>query len=186
MISDLVERAQRGDHEAFDALGTAAYHRLYAIARRILRDGYAAEDAVQETLVGAWRNIRSLRDPERFDAWLHRLTVHACLDVARRRRRRVVEVELTPIAMPSVGDAQSAVADRELLDQAMRRLEPEWRAVVVLHYYLGMPLPDVADALGIPIGTAKSRHHRSLDEMRSSIAAELELPPSPVAGGQYA
>ena len=94
MISDLVERAQRGDHEAFDALATAAYHRLYAIARRMLRDGYAAEDAVQETLVGAWRNIRSLRDPERFDAWLHRLLVRACGDSSR-----------LPIRQPSTGSS---------------------------------------------------------------------------------
>src|SRR6476646_9415903 len=97
LTSELVERAQRGDHEAFDALATAAYHRLYAIARRILRDGYAAEDAVQDALVNAWRNLRGLRDPERFDAWLHRLLVNACKDQVRRRQRRPIEVPVLPI-----------------------------------------------------------------------------------------
>ena len=71
---------------------------------------------------------------------------------------------------PSVADATSVFADRELLDMALRRLQPEWRAVVVLHYYLGMPLPEVASVLGIPIGTAKSRHHRSLEALRISVA----------------
>ena len=92
LTTELVERAQRGDHEAFDALASAAYHRLYAIARRILRDGYAAEDAVQDALVNAWRDVRGLRDPAAFDAWLHRLLVNACHDQIRRSRRRPVEV----------------------------------------------------------------------------------------------
>jgi RNA polymerase sigma-70 factor, ECF subfamily len=90
VTSELVERAQRGDHEAFDALASAAYHRLYAIARRILRDGYAAEDAVQDAPVRAWRDLRGLRDRDRFDAWLHRLLVNACKDQVRQRRRRPI------------------------------------------------------------------------------------------------
>ena len=92
MPSDLVERAQRGDHEAFDALASAAYHRLYAIARRILRDGYAAEDAVQDALVRAWRDLWGLRDPGAFDAWLHRLLVRSCADHQRRSRRTRLDV----------------------------------------------------------------------------------------------
>jgi RNA polymerase sigma-70 factor (ECF subfamily) len=181
----LVERAREGDHDAFATIVRAAIARLDAAARLILRDRELARDAVQDALLRAWRDLPGLRDPERFDAWLHRLTVHACLDVARRRRRRVVEVELTPIAMPSVGDAASIVADREVLDQAMRRLEPEWRAVVVLHYYLGMPLPDVASELGIPLGTAKSRLHRSLGVMRTTLEVEAR-DRTPVPGGQPA
>ena len=100
MTTELVERAQRGDHEAFDALATAAYHRLYAIARRILRDGYAAEDAVQDALIRAWRDLRGLRDRERFDAWLHRLLINACADQARRSRRRRLEITVDLIDRP--------------------------------------------------------------------------------------
>jgi RNA polymerase sigma-70 factor (ECF subfamily) len=186
MQRDLVIRAKTGDHEAFTALATAAIARLHRTARLIVRDQDLASDAVQDALMAAWLDIRAVRDPDRFDAWLHRLIVHACLDVARRRRRRVVEVELTPIAMPFVGDTQSAVADRELLDHAMRRLEPEWRAVVVLHYYLGMPLPDVASELRIPLGTAKSRLHRSLGVMRTTLAEQGALERTPLSGGQPA
>ncbi len=182
----LVERAREGDHDAFTALAGAAIARLDAAARLILRDNELARDAVQDALVRAWRDLPGLRDPERFDAWLHRLTVNSCLDAARRRRRRPIEVELTPIIGPTVGDVSSVVANRDLLDDALRRLEPEWRAVVVLHYYLGMPLPDVAVALRIPLGTAKSRLHRSLGAMRSTIEHAEEGAQKPIPGGQFA
>ena len=183
----LVERARAGDHDAFAVLAGAAVARLDAAARLILRDRELARDAVQDALFRAWRDLPGLRDPERFEAWLHRLTVHACLDVARRRRRRVMEVELTPLTVaPHVGDAASGLADRDLLDAALRRLEPEWRAVVVLHYYLGMPLPDVAAELRIPLGTAKSRLHRSLGVMRTTLAEAGETNLSPLPGGQFA
>jgi RNA polymerase sigma-70 factor (ECF subfamily) len=184
----LVERARGGDHDAFALLARGAIARLDAAARLILRDRELARDAVQEAFIRAWRDLRGLRDPERFDAWLHRLTVHACLDIARRRRRRVHEVELSPLVAPFEADASGRVADRELLDDALRRLEPEWRAVVVLHYYLGMPLPDVAAELRIPLGTAKSRLHRSLGVMRSTILAadSTGREPIPAAGGQLA
>ena len=184
----LVERARGGDHDAFAGLARGAIARLDGAARLILRDRELARDAVQEAFIRAWRDLRALRDPERFDAWLHRLTVHACLDIARRRRRRVHEVELLPLVSPFEGDASGRVADRELLDDALRRLEPEWRAVVVLHFYLGMPLPDVAAELRIPLGTAKSRLHRSLGVMRSTILEgdRADREPIPAAGGQLA
>jgi len=181
-----VERAKRGDHDAFAALAGAAFTRLDGAARLILRDGELARDAVQEALIRAWRDLPGLRDPERFDAWLYRLTVNSCLDLARRRRRRPIEVELTPISGPTVGDIAAIVADRDLLDDALRRLDPEWRAVVVLHYYLGMPLPDVAVALGIPLGTAKSRLHRSLAAMRLTIDGPTKATHVPLPGGQLA
>ena len=114
MTSELVERAQRGDREAFDDLATAAYHRLYAIARRILRDGYAAEDAVQDALVKAWRELRGLRDAGAFDAWLHRLLVNACRDHARRTRRRVIELPELPIEREEPRDNLAQLADRDV------------------------------------------------------------------------
>jgi RNA polymerase sigma-70 factor (ECF subfamily) len=182
---DLVDRAKRGDHDAFAVLVGSAITRLDAAARLILRDPELARDAVQEGFLRAWRNLPALRDPDRFDAWLHRLVIHSCIDVMRRRRRRPIEVALNPIDGPSTGDIATGVADREQLDLALRRLDPEWRAVVVLYYYLGMPLPDVAASLGIPLGTAKSRLHRSLAAMRVTIGAE-EMVPVAVPGGQFA
>src|SRR6188508_247338 len=181
----LIERASQGDHEAFGVLIGAHLARLDTAARLILRDPELARDAVQEATLRAWRNLRGLRDPDRFDAWLHRLTVNACLDIARHRRRRVIEVELDPIDMPDVVDMAGALADREIVDSAMRRLDESGRAIVVLHYFLGMPLTDVAATLGIPIGTVKSRLHRALGEMRDAV--ETEPPsPSPIPGGQVA
>jgi len=183
---ELVERAQRGDRDAFAVLAGLFVARLDAAARLILRDHELARDAVQEGYLRAWRNLPSLRDPDRFEAWLRSLVSRSCIDVLRRRGRRPKEVELLPIDGPAVADFATVVADRDLLELALRRLQPEQRAVIVLHYYLGMPLPDVAAALGIPIGTAKSRHHRSLALMRAAIDDDPDAGRSQVAGGQYA
>ncbi len=180
-----VERARRGDHDAFAELIRGSVTRLDGAARLILRDPELARDAVQEALFRAWRDLPGLRDADRFDAWLHRLTVNACLDLARRRRRRVIEVELDPIDAAVAFDPAGAFADREVVDAAMRRLDAHGRAIVVLHYFLGMPLTEVAATLGIPVGTVKSRLHRALGEMRIAVETEPQRP-SPAEGGQVA
>jgi RNA polymerase sigma factor (sigma-70 family) len=169
----LVERAGRGDHDAFAVLVQRRIARLDAAARLILRDPELARDAVQEALLGAWRDLPGLRDPDRFDAWIHRLLVHSCLDLLRKRRRRPAEVELTSLDSLHDAGTEATVVDRELLDAALRRLAPEGRAVVVLHYFLGVPLSETAEALGIPVGTAKSRLNRSLVAMRAAIDGPL-------------
>lgn len=183
---DLVEQAKRGDHDAFALLAGAAVARLDAAARLILRDPELARDAVQDAFVRAWRNLPALRDPDRFDAWLRQLVVHSCIDITRRRRRRVVEVELTSINGPSTRDITSVIADREVLHDALRRIDPEWRAIVVLHYFLGLPLPEVAATMSIPLGTAKSRLHRSLAAMRATIAVDDLTVQAPNPEGQFA
>ena len=181
----LVERAREGDHDAFAQLARTAVVRLDKAARLILRDPELARDAVQEGLIRAWRDLRKLRDPDRFDAWIYRLTVNACLDQARHRRRRVVEVELMTLHAPSTPDGASAHADRELVDEVLGQLDEQGRAIVVLHYYMGLPLTDVAATLSIPLGTVKSRLHRALTAMRVAIDAEPTSTPS-MAGGQIA
>jgi len=178
----LVERARQGDHDAFSTLVDASLARLDAAARLIVRDPELARDAVQDGLIRAWRDLPGLRDPERFDAWLRRLVVNSCLDLLRRRRRRVREVELSPLHILSAPDQSSALADREEVDQALKRLDPNHRAVVALHYLLGMPLHEVAASLRIPIGTAKSRLHYALSALRVSVIAEPSSAPSPVQG----
>jgi RNA polymerase sigma-70 factor (ECF subfamily) len=181
----LVERARQGDHDAFAELVRASVARLDAAARLILRDRELARDAVQEATIQAWRNLPGLRDVDRFDAWLHRLLVRSCIDALRRRRARPIEVELGPFDGPQSHDVASDVIERELIDNALRRLDPTWRAVVVLHFFLGMPLPEAASILGIPLGTAKSRLHRSLGLMRVAIASETAAA-APIPKGQPA
>jgi len=185
MQQELVERARRGDHDAFAVLAGAAIVRLDAAARLILRDPDQAKDAVQETLVRAWRDLPTLRSPDRFDAWLHRLLYRACIDEARRLRRHRVDVELTPIHAPAIDDGASVTDDRDQLERGFRRLEPEARALIVLHHYLDLPLPEVAIALGIPLGTAKSRLHRALQSMRAALDADAR-PRSDATEGQLA
>jgi RNA polymerase sigma-70 factor (ECF subfamily) len=183
---DLVERAREGDPAAFTVLVDLTIARLDAAARLILRDPELARDAVQEALIKAWRDLPGLRDPDRFDAWLNRLTVHTCLDLARRRRRRPMEIEILDLDQRATRDLSLDVVNRQLLDEALRRLDPQRRALVVLHYFLGMPMPEVARAVGIPLGTAKSRLHHALATMRVSLSDETFAAGVPAAGGQSA
>jgi RNA polymerase sigma-70 factor, ECF subfamily len=179
---DLVERAQRGDHDAFAVLAGATMGRLDAAARLILRDPDRAEDAVQETMVRCWRDLRTLRDPDRFEAWLHRLFLNACRDELRSVKRRRIEVELPEIVPHAVTDSQAATADRDHLERGVRRLDPEHRTIIVLHYYLGLPLPDAAAALRIPVGTAKSRLHRAIQALRAALDADARVGLESAAG----
>jgi RNA polymerase sigma-70 factor (ECF subfamily) len=176
LTSELVERAQRGDHEAFDALASAAYHRLYAIARRILRDGYAAEDAVQDALVKAWRDLRGLRDPGAFDAWLHRLLVNACRDQGRRNRRRPVELPALLIDREEPRDDLAQLVDRDQLERAFLELSVEHRTVLVLTHYVGLPASEIGKILGIPPGTVASRLHYGARAMRAALGRSGAAP----------
>lgn len=175
MTSDLVERAQRGDHEAFEALVRPAYQRLYAIARRISRDPYAAEDAVQDAIVRAWRDLRGLRDPERFEAWLYRLLINACRDHARRVQRRPIEVSILEIDQP-VEDHTKSLAQRDQLERAFSRLSVDQRAVLVLTHYLGFSAPEISVMLGMPTGTVYSRLHYGAAAMRRALTEPAKPP----------
>jgi RNA polymerase sigma-70 factor (ECF subfamily) len=182
----LFERASQGDHEAFGMLVGDHLARLDTAARLILRDPDLARDAVQEATLRAWRNLRGLRDPDRLGAWLYRLTVNACHDIARKRRGRLLEVELTLFHDAPVPDPTSRVADALYVERMLAAVDPAQRAVVVLHYYLDLTLPETAAALGIPVGTAKSRLNRALDAMRISVADAIELPASATAMERFA
>jgi RNA polymerase sigma-70 factor (ECF subfamily) len=177
-MRDLVVRARNGDHDAFAELAGAAISRLDATAWLMLRDSDRAMDAVQNTLVRAWRDLPALRDPDRFDAWLHRLLMHACIDEIRRGRRIRFDVDVTDaMNQPHIADSTSAIADRDQLERGFRRLEPEERAVIVLHHYLDLPLTEVAATLRIPLGTAKSRLYRGMRDMRAALDADARPGP---------
>ena len=173
MERELVERAQRGDQEAFAALVHLVADRLYAIAIRILRDADRAEDALQQALVDAWQDLPGLRDPERFDAWAYRLVCRASYREARRARRWTARIREISVADGPVGDDRSErLSDRDELEQSFRRLTPEHRAVLVLHYFVGLPVCEIAEALGIPTGTAGSRLHYAVRSLRAAYEAD--------------
>ena len=169
--SELVRQARRGDRDAYDILLTDVVDHLYRIARLILRDFDSAEDAVQEALVRCWRDLPSLRDPERFDAWLHRILMRAITDEARKRRGFVMNVVQLKVE-PAEADSTGALADRDEIARVFDRLSLEHRTIVVLHHYLGMTTDQAARTIGIPHGTAKSRLHYATEALRAALEAD--------------
>ena len=173
----LVVRAQQGDESAFAVIARDVHGRFKQVAYRILRDPYLAEDAMQQALVEIWRKLPQLRDPERFDAWSHRILVHACYREGERYRGAIAE----PIGdwdLVGPDDASRSVGDRDQLERGFRRLSLEHRAVLVTHYFLDLSIEDTADALDISVGTAKSRLNRALDKLRLALHADAPFVPS--------
>lgn len=177
MDRDLIQRAKRGDKEAFTSIVLRLGDRLYAVAFRILRDTGHAEDAVQQTFLTAWRDLRRLRDDDRLEAWLYRLLVNACFAEVRRTRRwqpglrLITELDIGP----STEDSQASVALRDELERAFRRLPAEQRAVLAMHHYLGLSGEEIAETLDLPPGTVRSRLHYARQQMRAAIEADSRL-----------
>ena len=172
MDAELIRRAQRGDEEAFASLAVAIGDRLHAISHRILRDVDVAEDATQQALLTIWRDLPQLRDPARFEAWSYRLLVRACYAEGRRTRQWAPNLRILPVDQPADADDSSRVVDRDQLERGFRRLSIDHRAVVVLHHYLDLPLEEVAEALGVPIGTVRSRLHYAMRGLRAALEAD--------------
>jgi RNA polymerase sigma-70 factor, ECF subfamily len=180
MDISLVVRAQHGDEEAFASLAVAAGDRLHAVAHRILRDLDLAEDATQQALLAIWRDLPQLRDPARFDAWSYRLLVRACYAEGRRTRRWAPNLRLLPDGDPVAEEGLSEVVDRDQLERGFRRLSIDHRAVVVLHHYLDLTLDEVAEALGVPVGTIRSRLHHAMRGLRAALDADARPAPQEV------
>jgi RNA polymerase sigma-70 factor, ECF subfamily len=176
MGSELVPRAQRGEADAFESLIRATYDGLYATAYRILRERDAAEDAVQDAIVRCWRDLRGLRDPDRFEAWLYRLLVNACRDHMRRSRRRPSVVYDQPMEMPMSGDDFATVAEHDALERAFLALPADQRIALVLTHYVGYSAPEVAQILGVPTGTVYSRIHYGARAMRGALSQPNAVP----------
>lgn len=177
MDTDLVTRAQHGDEEAFASLAVAVGDRLHAVAHRILRDIDLAEDATQQALLIIWRDLPQLRDPARFDAWSYRLLVRACYAEGRKRRQWTVNMRLLPSDRePIQADGSHDVVDRDQLERGFRRLSIDHRAVVVMHHYLDLPLERIAESLGVPVGTVRSRLHHAMRGLRAALDADARPP----------
>ncbi|HET9756143.1 MAG TPA: RNA polymerase sigma factor [Candidatus Limnocylindrales bacterium] len=172
MDRELVILAREGDHDAFARLVASSIGRLNAIARLILRDYGLAEDAVQDAFVDAWRSLPGLRDPDRFDAWMTTLLVRTCQDARRRARRRAVELPLLANDDPEIADHHAAFAVTDQLERGLRDLTVDQRTVIVLSFYLDLPIAEAASVLGIPAGTMKSRLHRALTALRATVDAD--------------
>lgn len=168
----LVRAAADGDSDAFAAIAAPRLDRLFATASLILRDRGRAEDAVQDALVRAWRDLPGLRDPDRLDAWLRRLVVNACHDQSRRQRRHETNIRLLPDHDRPTADASETLADSDALERGLQQLSTDHRTIIVHRYYLDLSLPEIADALGIPLGTAKSRLHHARLALRAAIGHE--------------
>ena len=171
MERELVERAMHGDEEAFDAIVGRIGDPMHSVARRILRDTTLAQDATQQALPDAWRNLPTLRDPDRFEAWTHRLLVNACYAESRRERRQRGNLRLLE-REDADPDAASRIALHDQLDRGFRQLSVEHRTVVVLVHYLGLSPTEAAERMGTPPGTARSRLHYALQELRSALEAD--------------
>jgi RNA polymerase sigma factor (sigma-70 family) len=178
----LVERARRGDADAFVALIEERQVAMTRVATAILRDPADVADALQETLVSLWRELSRLRSVDAFPAWADRVLVNACRLVLRRRgRRRVHEIALAD-RQGARGDADagmgravpfdSELADREAFDRAFETLDGDLRAILVLHHLEGRPVADIATILGIPVGTVKSRLFTARRRLEDALERE--------------
>jgi RNA polymerase sigma-70 factor (ECF subfamily) len=170
-MQELVDRARQGDRDAFERLAGAVALRMYSTAMLVLRDADMASDAVQEALIDMWRKLPTLRESEAFEAWLSKLVIRRCYAAARRTRRirsHVMDIDLEG----SVRSDESLVDTRDEIERAFRRLTPEQRAVLVVHHRLGLRDADAAAALGIPVGTMKSRLNRATAALRAGLEAD--------------
>ncbi len=170
----VIEQASRGDRRAFEVLTSQIIDRLFGAAYLILHDRTLAEDAVQETLIRTWRDLPQLRDPDRFDAWLHRVLAHACLDLARHERPERQTAEL-PAFLADDGTPEEDVAARDAIGRGLSRLTDRERTILVLRFFLQLSVPEISEAMRIPVGTAKSRLHHAQNAMRAAIDADSRV-----------
>jgi len=171
----LVDLARSGDAAAFESLVRSRMDVMYRLSLAILGDEADAADAAQETFVAAWRELPRLRDLERFDAWLQRVAVNSCRMVLRARgRRRIREIRWprwTPRRSRLSGWPGPA-GRRGTPEAAIRHLSLDQRTVLALHHFDGRPVIEVAEILGIPAGTAKSRLFKARAELEKALREE--------------
>ena len=175
----LADRARNGDLDAFEELMHARIDAIYRLSFAIVGDEADARDSTQEAFIAAWRRIRELRDPARFDAWLQRIAVNAARMTLRARgRRRVREIPSGDIAtLAGVSDrTQPERSDPDLLGAALGRLSVDQRTILVLHHLEGQGIAEMAQVLEIPVGTVKSRLHAARGALVAALAAEGRVP----------
>ncbi len=171
----LADRARNGDLGAFEELMHARIDAIYRLSFAIVGDEADARDSTQDTFIAAWRRIRGLRDPDRFDAWLQWIAVNSARMTLRSRgRRHVREIPSGDVAtLAAVSDrANPDRSDADLLGGALARLPVDQRTILVLHHLEGHDLAGLAEVLEIPVGTVKSRLHGARQALQAALAAE--------------
>lgn len=179
MALELVERSRSGDADAFAALSRQIGDRLFAVAYTILGDRGAAEDVSQQSLIHIWRHLPSLREPERFEAWSYRIAVNAARAEGRRLQRWAIASRQV-IGIDATRDHASGIAVRDEVERALRRLSVDHRTVLVLKHVADLPNGEIAEIVGVPEGTVRSRLHHAQALLRAAIAADAR---PGVAGG---
>lgn len=174
MYTDLVVAAQRGDADAFASLARLSADRLFAVAVRVTRDRHRAEDALQQTLVTIWKELPKLRDVERFDAWSYRVVTRYAIQESRSAPP-TRDLQLLPELHAARSDAAADVVNRDALERGFRRLTPDQRAVIVLHFYSGLSLAEIATTLGVPLGTIGSRLHYAKRALRAALESDARI-----------
>jgi RNA polymerase sigma-70 factor (ECF subfamily) len=150
-------------------LADGGLDRAFRLAGLILGDQHEAEDATQDALLRAWQSAASLREPAGFAAWFDRILVNVCRDRLRRRGKvRLIAIDDAPAALPG-RDPFRAIADRDEVLRAMTALDDDERIVILLHYWADLTLDAVAERVGWPVGTVKSRLHRALESLRQRV-----------------
>jgi RNA polymerase sigma-70 factor, ECF subfamily len=175
----LIARARHGDAAAFDALVGGRIDRCYRLAWSILLNDADAADATQEAFVSAWRQLPRLRNPDAFDGWLNRIVANAARSF-RRHRLRLREVQVRPVESGRPEPRSEAtkppefdrIEDADAIGRAFDRLREHERLILVLHYVEGRPVAEIARALGVPVGTAKSRLHTARRALEQAMEAE--------------
>ncbi|NIR02104.1 MAG: sigma-70 family RNA polymerase sigma factor, partial [Gemmatimonadales bacterium] len=176
-MRELVERAQRGDLEAFGRLVGRFQDAVFGTAYSLLGDFHKAQDIAQESFIRAWRNLEGLREPGSFPGWLFRITRNCCLDFLRRRNPDPLPLSGVEMPASDVPPAPKELADAEMrgavLD-AIRSLSEPHRLATTLFYIDGYSVREVAEFLDVPAGTVKSRLHDARNKLRERMVAMVE------------
>jgi RNA polymerase sigma-70 factor (ECF subfamily) len=172
-IVDIAETGDRDRAEIFGSLDEARLLQGYRLASLILRDRTEAEDATQEAIARAWSSWKTLLDKSRFDAWFDRILVNVCRNRMRHVRTLRV-VSLDNAFEVAAADVHGSALARLTIEAAFAGLTPDQRVIVALRYWRDLSVPDIAERLGIPAGTVKSRLHYALKSLRTAIESAEE------------
>lgn len=168
-----VQAAQRGDSDQYTVLVRAHERSLHATAAAILGAGPDAADAVQDTLITAWRKLPGLKNPAAFGGWLSKILVNRCRQTLRARSWQITSQDPASLVDPKTYDVLGAESTLDLF-AAVRELEPSHREVIALRYYRDMTIDQIAKTLGCPAGTVKSRINRALSKLGSALGETYE------------